>query len=561
MTEAMTSLWASSGLATIVAQAAAGQSGAAGALIGGYMSVIKIIGMFVLAVPWLLAAPWVHKDSELVRAPKALWGSVVLGVGAGTFLVWLMLPYYLVGLLLYALAVSSVLISYLSYRNSRVSEDQKIHVGLMFKQRRKRPQEKIITRLRIYGATGKVVAVPTEEDEDPNAVHAYNLVQALLYDMVWRRASEADMSPAGQQTRIRFVIDGVAVDCPPLSLGESETIIQCLKDLAGMSVDDRRRPQEGKISVDLAGNQTDVVLATTGTTGGQRMQFRVVQEFVQTRLDELSINPGMLERLRELNRMDNGTIIISGRHGSGVTSTLYSLLREHDAFIKQLVMLETTVNVDMENITQHAYGQTSKLPHDLAAALRRDPDVVMVDRCGDHETADMILRASKQKFILLGVQAGSSFSALAKWVKVCGGQVAAVNGLRAVLCQILVRKLCPKCREPYKPDPQQLAKANIPAGQVDLFFRPSGKLTDEKGETQVCHYCQGSGYFGRTAVFELLEMTDELKQMVTSGASLSQIKAVARKNNMLYLQEQALQKVIAGETSIQEVIRVSQQKK
>ena len=125
---------------------------------------------------------------------------------------------------------------------------------------------------------------------------------------------------------------------------------------------------------------------------------------------------------------------------------------------------------------------------------------------------------------------------------------------------MLLRKLCTNCREAYRPDPQLLAKANLPADRIDKFHRPPTQpLTDEKGNPIVCPACQGMGYYGRTAVFELLEVTEELQELVTANASASQIKAACRKRNMLYLQEQGLRKVIAGVTSIREVIRVSQQ--
>ncbi|KKL69764.1 hypothetical protein LCGC14_2111670, partial [marine sediment metagenome] len=157
--------------------------------------------------------------------------------------------------------------------------------------------------------------------------------------------------------------------------------------------------------------------------------------------------------------------------------------------------------------------------------------------------------------------AGDSFTALAKWVKACGDAKAATRILRGIVCQMLLRKLCPACREPYSPDQSLLAKANIRSEQVEAFYRPPTRpLTDEKGRAYTCPTCQGIGYYGRTAAFELLELNDELRQLIVSGAGLSQIKTAVRKAGMLYLQEQALRTVIAGETSIQEVVRVSKQK-
>ena len=525
---------------------------------GGYLSITKILIMIAMSAPWLVAAPWIHRDSKLVRAPAGVWGSAAMAVGGIAMAIWLILPYFVAGFLLYALSVSALLVSYLAYRNGRVTEESKIGFGGLFSHKAEKSSEKPLTKLRIYDGTGNIVN-PPREDSDEKLIHAYNLTQNLLYEMIWRRASNAELAPTGQQTQLRFVIDGVAIKRPFLSLGESEAIVQYLKPIGGMNIDERRRPQKGRISVDNVGTQVDIVLACAGTTNGQRMDLRVVKEFVQTNLDDLGMGEQMLARLREINQTPNGLFIVSGRPGSGVTSTLFSLLREHDAFIKQLATLESSASIDLENITHHSYGDPANLSKELATVIRRDPDVIMVDRCPDAETASLIHRAAQSKSVLLGMHANDSFTALAKWVKACGSPAPAMENLRGVVCQILMRLLCPECREPYRPDPQLLAKANIPGENIKVFYRPpSQPLTDDKGNVYICPKCQGSGYFGRTAVFELLDITDDLRQLVVSGASLAQIRAAARKRKMLYLQEQALRQVISGQTSIQEVIRVSQ---
>ena len=147
-------------------------------------------------------------------------------------------------------------------------------------------------------------------------------------------------------------------------------------------------------------------------------------------------------------------------------------------------------------------------------------------------------------------------------MKLVGSTKEATEGLRGILCQILLRKLCTTCREAYRPDPKFLAKANLPAQKIEAFYRPpSQPLTDEKGRPYICPTCHGNGYFGRTGVFELMEITDEVRQLLRAKAPASQIQSACRKNKMLYLQEQALRKVIEGVTSIQEVIRVTQQAK
>lgn len=536
------------------------QAGGYDGQVGGYFSIFKIVVMLVFAVPWLYWSPWVQKDVRLVRAREGVWSFAVVAAGMIGIVVWLLLPFYPVGLLVYLVLTGSAFGAYISHRNARVAPEARVltseHLSSLFAKGRKKVE--VVTHLRVYNSNGQAMPAPDAATSSPAELNTYNLVQSLLYDMVWRRTIEADLSPAGDRVRVRFVIDGVVVDRPPLGLGESDAVIQYLKLPAGMNVEDRRRPQQGRIAVDLAGTQMDITLKSAGTTGGQRLMFRFVQEVVQTRLNDLGMSQDVLQRVQKMSSEHSGLIIVSGRPGNGVTSTLYSLLRKQDAFVKQIVTLESKPEVDLENITQNTYDDPSKLPGVLASVMRRDPDIIMLDRCRDSETAGLLLEGASSKLVLLGMQANDTFTALAKWAKVCRDSTAAVENLRGVLCQILLRKLCPSCRREYRPDPQVLAKANLPVGKIERFYQPpSGPLMDEKGQPYTCGTCQGSGYHGRTAVFELLEITDEVRQLVASNTSLSQIKGACRKRKMLYLQEQALQRVIEGETSIQEVIRVT----
>ncbi len=536
---------------------------AAGSSSGGYFSLAKIIVMLVLVIPWLYFAPLAHKDAIKVRANAELWGVLILGGGMLGIFLWLLLPFYVVGLLIYVVLTTTLFFSYAVYRNGRVPQEAKIltreHIKKLMGGSRG-AQLQINTKLRVYERSTNVVLAPTLEGSEPSEIEAYNLTQELLYDIVWRRASEAQLSPTGEQTRVRYIIDGVVTECEPLALYQSEMMVQYLKPIGGMDAAESRRPQAGRISVDLAEKPIDIELATRGTTGGQQMSFRVVQEVVQTNLDRLGMPEDVLQHIRQLNKAPNGVILVSGPKGSGITSTLYSLVREHDAFMKQIASLEPKAAVDLENITQHGYGEPEKLTGELASALRRDPDVVMVDRCEDPKALQLLQEAAMQKTVLLGLRSSDSFSALAKWVRGVGHAGAAMEVLLCITNQRLLRKLCPTCREGYNPNPQLLAKINLPSQQVQQFYRPpSGPLTDEKGRPYTCPTCQGSGYFGRTATFELLEVTDELREMVVHKASVSQVKAACRKNKMLYLQEQGLRDVIKGITSVEELVRVTHQ--
>ncbi len=530
---------------------------------GGYISIVKLAVMIVMIWPWLFVAPWVHKDTRKVRVPSGTWCGLVVGAGALGFALWLVIPIYAIGLALFLIFAWSSVLIYVFHRNGKVSDEYKVltgqHLSKVFSGGQKKEEgPQVAVRVKVYTHDGRPVPLP--QAETPEVV-TFNTMQNLLYDMLWKRASEADLAPAGEQTRIRYVIDGVVAEQLPMPLPQSEALVQYIKMQAGMDLDERRRPQQGKVSVDWGKDNTELIIATAGTTGGQRMQIKVAQEFVQTRLDELGIADDLLERLRSYKDKP-GVILVSGKSGNGVTSTLYSIMRDYDAFMLELVAIEMKPQIELENIKQNKYTQSSEQPEKLSYVLRRDPDVVLLDEIADAKTVPLLLEAAGEKRFLVGVNASDTFSALAKWVKVCQEPSQAVAPVKAVTCQVLVRKLCPSCKEAYRPDPQLLAKANLPSSQIHNFYRPPTKpRTDEEGNPITCPTCQGSGYFGRTGVFELLEVTDEIRQAVVSGASLSQIRAIARKNKMLYLQEQGLRKVIDGVTSIQELIRVTQAKK
>jgi type II secretory ATPase GspE/PulE/Tfp pilus assembly ATPase PilB-like protein len=527
---------------------------------GGYFSLAKILATLLVLPPWLYAATKIHRDAKKAHTSSAVWGGIVLGGGALGVLLLLLIPFYAAGLLMYVVLAAAALLAYAVYRDSRVEEGENKILSVAFWNalfsRQKKQAVQAETKVRLYDSLGKVYPGPGPEAEARD-VEVYNLAQGLLYDMIWRRASQAILVPGKEQMTARFVIDGAVMTRPELSLEDGQAIIQMLKPLAGMDPKDYRRPQQGSFSVDFGSKRIDMTLATAGTTGGQRMHFKVLQEVIRQQIEQLGMSEEVLKAVRDITRKP-GLLIVSGRPSSGVTSTMYSILREHDAFMKQLVTLERKPAVPLENITQTDYGDPQRLPEALASALRRDPDVVMIDQCPDAQTAGLILQGAAEKSFLLGLEAEDSFTALTKWAKLCGNASAAAGPLGGILCQLLLRRLCTTCKEPYRPDPQMLAKANLPA-TLDKFFRPpTQQPVDEKGRPIICTTCQGSGYYERTGVFELLLVTPEIRQLVASGANLRDIKSAARKTKMLYLQEQALRKVIAGVTSIQEVVRVSQ---
>jgi general secretion pathway protein E len=530
---------------------------------GAYFSIFKIIVILVVLLPWLYASTWINKDAVRVHASQTMWSSIALACGIVPVLVWVLVPWFLVGLGLYVAAFGSVLGSYVVFRNKRVVPTARVltseHLRSLLVPKKAKKVE-VVQRMKLYDNLGRPVFPPGEGEMEQR--EAYNLTQNFLHNVVMHRASDVDLTPTASQTSVRFVIDGVLQRRPAAEPADAEKVIDYVKAIGGLNVEEKRRPQTGRISMEVGAVFLDGSVTTAGTTHGQRMQLRVVQEAVRTNLDDLGMPDDVRKRVGEINYTDNGLMIVSGQRSNGVTSTMYSLLREHDAFMLNLATLEVSPTVELETITQNKYRDQMDLPGRLASVLRRDPDVVLIDRCDTAQAAQVICEAAARINVLLGVTADSSFKALAKWVKLAGEQrEEAMRLLKAILCQVLLRKLCPNCKEPYRPARDLVAKLNLPAEKIEKFYRtPTKPLTDEKGNPIVCPTCRGTGYYGRTAAFELMDVNDEIRQLVCQSGSLSRIKAACRKNKMLYLQEQALRKVIEGVTSIEEVIRVSKTK-
>ena len=535
---------------------------------------VKAVVMLLLTLPWLRLATWVNDDVLLARADRKKWNAITVAGGAVGLLLWLVMPFYVVGLLFYLVLAAGGLLAYVAYRNDRVPPEKKVltreHLAGLFagkKRAKKALDMELLTKVTIYDNYEKIVFPPDLSTAEEKDIRTYNHVQEFLYDMAWRRASEVALTPAGQNSRVLYVIDGVAHEQPAIPLAQAEEMIQFVKEISGMEVDEVRRPQKGQLSVDAQSinARADMELSATGTTGGQRLIFRIIQEVIRTNLGELGMPDDILGQVSSIAQTKNGLFICAGRRGSGVTSTLYSMLRQRDVFMTNISTLESKPPIDLENVTQNTYGEDANLAKTLSVAIQRGLDVLMVDQVPDAETAKMLADLAAKKPVLVGMQASDTFSALARWVQLVGDATTAVQILRGVVCQMLIRQLCPKCKVAYKPDTAKLAKMNLASGAIDNFYRPPSEAEDGAAaspagkEIDICPECQGSGYKGRIAVFELLKLTTETRQLIIDGATVAQIRTAARKNKMLYLQEMAMQRVMDGTTSVQEVIRVMQQ--
>ncbi len=537
-----------------------------------YVNPIKIGVVVVLVVLWALAVEWVDRDTDVVKTKREQWNLTVLSGGFVAFLILLIPPWtghwVFVGMAAWLGLAGGAILAYVIHRNGRVVPSARIltrdHFTRVFSgsgDRQKAKDDKGL-RVRIADHAGKSLQSPT----DPEEAKDYQAVQDFLFDLLWRRASDADMVVTKEKYRLVYRVDGVATErTEGVALEQGERVVRYLKRLAGLNVEEIRRPQTGRIRAALLGHDGEIgftEVTTSGTTAGERLRLRIQSGPVLRRINELGIAPQRLETLKGLVAKPTGLLLISAQPQNGMTTTQYAILRTHDAYMQNIYTLERRKLVDLDNVTQRVFEGTNtdvNYARMLQTVLRREPDVVMISECEDRETAQIATRAAiEDRKIYMGIHGKDAFDALAKYLAFMEDNKSAGKALIGVLHQRLIRVLCTNCRESFRPDPAKLKKLNLPADKIECFHRPPTKpLVDKKGREIVCPSCQGTGYVNRTGLFELLAVDPIVTQLITEGAGLNKIKTQCRKNRMLYLQEEGLLKGIDGTTSIDEIIRGS----
>jgi len=538
--------------------------------LGAYINPIKVGVVIALLLAWAYGAQWVDRDTNVVKTQREQWNLIVLLGGLVGF-AWLFFgPWHgglvYVGVGGFAAISGGAMVFYVLHRNSRVTPANRVltvaHVkrlvGSGAAKKAAGPAKGI--RVQIHDHKENFVEPP----DDVEDAKGYAAIHDFLYDLLWRRAEEADMVAGKEKYRLVFKIDGVATELkegiPP---EKGESIVRYLKKIAGLNVEEIRRPQTGSIQAGLLSREGDpgkVEVYTSGSTAGERLRLRIQAGPVLMRLDQLGLNQARQVALTALMGKSNGMVVMSSPPGHGMTTTQYAVIRSHDAYINNIHALERKSLVDLDNITQQIYEGANtdvNFARMLQSVLRREPDIIMIGECEDKDTARIAAQAAAtDRKIYLGMVAKDSFDALSRLLGWVGDNTLVAKCLLGVTAQRLVRVLCIDCREAYEPDPGTLKKLNLPAEKIERFYRPpSQPKLIRRGKEVVCETCQGTGYVGRVGVFELLLVDDAVRTLIGQGAPIDRIKSQCRKNRMYYLQEEGLLKVIDGTTSMNEVLR------
>jgi len=525
----------------------------------GYISIVKFLIFLLLFFSWLPLLTWVYQDAKAIGTKEVFWTAVVFGAGAAAAIIWLVTPVFIIGMLFYLIAVAATSISYVMHRNARVPEFDRVltveHIKGLFTSEEK----KLDTLEDFLFITANNNEVPLPEPRTPE-FFGYKTACEILSDAIWRRVSDVVFSSTQQNYNVTYYVDGAALKQPDVAKDRMEYFSRFLKNLADLDPEEKRKPQRGKFRIHQDKKNIDWEITTAGSTAGEQIRLKQITKQSITKLTEISLMPEQYEQLNKIREAKQGLFIVAGPKKSGVTSTFYALLRNHDPFLYSVSTLERQPSVELPNITQNIFALsdtgTTTYAKRLQAMVRMEPDIVGVADCTDGETAQIACAAAKDgKIVYVILEADDVIRAIGKWMKLVGNRNLATETLLGISNQRLLRKLCEQCKQAYEPNKELLRKFNIPAEKAKVLYRAGKVQYDKRGRPSTCENCQGTGFVGRMGVFETIIINDELKNVIRQSKSLAEISTQFRRAKMLYLQEQALRRVIAGTTAIDEMVR------
>jgi general secretion pathway protein E len=398
---------------------------------------------------------------------------------------------------------------------------------------------------------------PLDLLDSDDAAPIIKLVNGLLSQAVKDRASDIHVEPFERELMVRFRVDGMLYDVisPPKRF--QPAITSRVKVMSGLNIAEKRLPQDGRIRLRVAGRDIDIRVSTIPTAFGERIVLRLLdraQALVDLNLDRLGFSGDNLIRVDRLIRQSHGIILATGPTGSGKTTSLYACLSRINSPEKNIITIEDPIEYQLRGIGQMQVNPKIELTFasGLRSILRQDPDVIMVGEIRDSETAEIAIHAALTGHLVFStLHTNDSFGALTRLVDMGIEPFLVSSSILAVLAQRLLRTVCPNCREPYTPSAAELARIGVRIDALEgPIYRPAANG---------CRACRNTGYRGRTAVQELMLMDDDVRSLVMQKADAATIRRACTVRGMTLLRQNGAQRILLGETTIEELLRVSQE--
>lgn len=383
-----------------------------------------------------------------------------------------------------------------------------------------------------------------------NETPIIRFVNLILYQAVQDRASDIHFEPFEDEFKIRYRVDGALYEMSPPPRYLALPVISRLKVLANLNISERRLPQDGRISMSLAGKRIDLRVSTLPTKFGESVVLRVLdRSSVSLDLENLGMRPEVFKEVGDIIQNPNGIFVVTGPTGCGKTTTLYACLRRVNALDTKLLTAEDPVEYDIEGIMQVPINETTGMTFAkaLRAFLRQDPDIIMVGEMRDLETAQIAVQASLTgHFVLSTLHTNDAPGAVTRFVDMGIEPFLISSTLMGVLAQRLVRTVCPKCRSPFEPTENQLTQLNL--STYDL-----GDKTFYYGRG--CENCNDTGYKGRSGIYELLTINDPVRTMINERIPAVIMRQRAVEMGMATIRDDGLRLIFEGKTTVEEVVR------
>jgi len=412
----------------------------------------------------------------------------------------------------------------------------------------------------------QVVETETGEEEDVITIEKLTeqdgsiikLVNTIIFTAVQKRASDIHIESKENFVRIKYRIDGVLNDAmEPIDRKFQSLIISRIKIMSDLDISERRVPQDGRFRLKIKDKTIDFRVSIMPCIYGEDAVIRILDKemiteaFAELRLDLLGFSDYVLKKFRRYINQPYGMILVTGPTGSGKTTTLYAALTEIKSPEDKIITIEDPVEYQIEGITQIQVNEKKGLTfaRGLRSILRHDPDKIMVGEIRDPETAQIAIQSALTgHLVFTTVHANNVFDVIGRFLHMQVDPYSFISALNCILAQRLVRVLCPKCKASVRYDDLTLELSGLNPDQYRevTFFEPRG-----------CSDCNQTGYKGRTAIAELLELSDDIREMILARKPLSEVKKKAQEEGMIPLRQAGLEKVLAGITSLKDLNKVT----
>lgn len=376
------------------------------------------------------------------------------------------------------------------------------------------------------------------------------LVNSLLIEAIEGNASDIHIEPQKERLLIRFRVDGILREAKSIPKKMTSAIVSRVKVASGMDIAERRRPQDGRMKISLGSQDFDMRVNTLSVQFGEKIVIRILRPNATTGgLEKLGLTGDEVKRMNRMIKAPCGIILVTGPTGSGKTTTLYSCMRDINKPEINISTIEDPVEYPLAGINQtqisHKAGLTFALC--LRALLRQDPDVIMVGEIRDEETLEAAIHAALTGHLVLStLHTNSTAKTVSRLLEMGAPSYMVSTAVIGILAQRLVRRICAKCKTPYAPDAEEL--------QIMGLTHVQKQITLYKGTG--CDRCEGSGYEGRVGLYEIMNMSREIGELIDKNASSYSIQDMAVKQGMLTLAMDGKRKILAGMTTVEEVTRV-----